>query len=286
MATKFLRKIILEELQKILKEEVGPRSGQFSGTTITDWARNDSTGNNKKLLLTTNPDNEESVKVLMKSIYGSDFNNAYNNSGDIAAFRKGLIDAKESAGEKGEYITTGPGAEGPSIPKQVSVSPSTDMFNIAADGKWGVKCRAAEDIQATIRSKIDLSSIDPKKKAILMQSGKSGRGRLGDGIMGASTLSVLNYVMKKHNLGMGFSEYPMNRKGAIKACNDKRSLALAIREIENIKPEELAGFFMPKEQETNSTGTAVAQSDTPSKLAESKLLENKILRELAKMLNK
>lgn len=312
MATKYLRKIILEELQKVLKEKVTyqelPKSFNLPPdlqitednirqlvTLMHDYAR-DSEENKEFLTLLTQTDG--GARALAKRVFKRE-----NISKEESAVLQTVLVQGQPMLEKiyvdnRGYMSGSPDSESaaqnkqmPSTQGQSSASlqkeKEVEKFNISTEGKWGVKCKNAVDIQSNIREKVKSSTnISQEKMNILLKGGPSGKGRLGDGLMGSSTLSILNYILKNYNLGKGLTEFPLNRQGAAQACRDNNIIPLAIKKISLIPADVLANLIINPKKDIQTPTTQVASADTGSQISESKTLEKKILRELAKMLNK
>jgi len=285
MATKFLRKIILEELRKVLKEEVsGVPELASSGfedfiTTKAQEGRKDNY-ELRNTILGLNQDNPKDVVAFLNLIYGVAGAKMYiSDSNDIVMAKSKLLNIKDRLKNNFEPLANDeafnwhPPHQGANE-KSEEPSPAVDVktgYEISSEGKWGKSCPAARSAQREAR-RIIASKGDGWSK------GKTLINRLKDSIMGATTISMINASIAKNNLGPAFS---LNIQGARKACADTKIVPQAIKQMSRLGAEEIASAI-----EGTKPDSLVAASDQVKVTAEAKILEKRILEELAKMLGK
>jgi len=306
MATKFLRKIIMEELKNVLKEEVGttapsPLNTQGLIDYLLDKSMQDQSFS-KTLSMLSN--NDQSAQNLAKLIYGQDDLSTYTTRPYLEKIKAAIVQAQELASKRLEKLPDDEAFK-TSVPSQKTKESEAELkanqdkmtaalnaqmgkinvpaeetsaavdvktgYEISSEGKWGKSCEAARSAQREARKIVERRGPSWEKRKTLLN-------RLKDSIMGATTLSMINASIAKNNLGSAFS---LDIQGARKACADRKVVPQAIKQMSSLGAQELAAVI-----EGANTGSQVASADTVSGLAESKLLEKRILQELAKMLGK
>lgn len=307
MATKFLRKIIMEELQKVLKEEMfgGSVPIPLNQKGLVEFLQEKSFEDESfaNLIMKLKSTSDEDTKKLAQMLYPEKDLPTYTTTQYLEKIKAAMVETQDLIMKRMEKEPeTGVWRKSTShqkaneteaekvanqdkytdiLKKQLGTvdvppeeekgvaSPQAPVYSITAEGKWGYRCKNAVRAQAKARDIINLRGAGFERKSLLLS-------RLKDNLMGTTTVSMINASIQKNGLGETFS---VDKQGAKKACSDTEIVPQAIKMMDKLAASEIANAI-------GQESTQVAAADTGSQIAESKSLENKILRELAKMLNK
>jgi len=271
MEPKFLRKIILENLEKILKEEERipePIQSRELGLYLADRARNDKKFREKLLSLIVL--DVAQITAFAKELYGRP--NMDVSSEDIGNISQAIMFAKEQAKMVSDLdVPHTPTPDPVRTEEPTATLKQIPKFGLGVTETYGKKCPTAQTIQNAATQEIDqlLSTIiEPNsKKANAVERLK---GRLKDGRMGQTTLGLMLAVTPTSVLDP--KVYTLNRKGYARACGIDQETLNKI--LGNIKSPGMFARAINIVSPSDTIAEAKSGEDLQRKRANKKLLES------------